>query len=367
MRVRWYAVVVAALAGVGPSAAQPATGLPPLALLPDGDPFPAGTPVSCPLQPVLPESLGPDPSPDQALFQRPSDLDGPQTRPLPDVWADTGLLVWWPKAQPVPPLATNPGGTALGGAALTTRPSAGGRFVFGAAVNDARTVGAEVTYLFLDGRTGAGVADQPAGAVAGATTTRLVGWEATAIGNLFADPALRLDALAGYRYFQLNEGLAVDRAGGRSQTSADEFDAHTRFHGGQLGLRADAGRGPVFLELVGKFGLGQSVEVVRVGGESAGPAGGVVAGGVLARPGNSGRFVRTGFAVLPEAAVKLGYSFRPASRVYVGYDFLYLSSAARPGDQIDRLVGTPADRPFGPPARTDFWAQGLLFGLEYRY
>jgi Putative beta barrel porin-7 (BBP7) len=67
-------------------------------------------------------------------------------------------------------------------------------------------------------------------------------------------------------------------------------------------------------------------------------------------------------------------------RVYVGYDFLYLSNAVRPGDQIDRelnptqipvngstggLVGAP--RPTFNFHETDFWAQGIRFGVALRF
>ncbi len=62
----------------------------------------------------------------------------------------------------------------------------------------------------------------------------------------------------------------------------------------------------------------------------------------------------------------------------MGYDFLYWSSVARPGDQIDRTVNStqiaPRTGPFTGPARpafefknTDYWAHGVNFGVEFRY
>jgi hypothetical protein len=79
--------------------------------------------------------------------------------------------------------------------------------------------------------------------------------------------------------------------------------------------------------------------------------------------------------------VKVGYRFRDRSRFYVGYNFLYLSEAVRPGDQVDTTVDPSqvpllgrasagdvmAARPAPVLARSDFWVQGLIFGLEYRY
>jgi len=78
--------------------------------------------------------------------------------------------------------------------------------------------------------------------------------------------------------------------------------------------------------------------------------------------------------------VNLGYRINQYVRVFTGYTFLDWSDVARPGDQIDRGVdvnGVPASRTFGVPAvparpafafhGSDFWAQGVNFGLEFRY
>ena len=59
-----------------------------------------------------------------------------------------------------------------------------------------------------------------------------------------------------------------------------------------------------------------------------------------------------------------------------GYSFLYWSRVERAGDQIDTTVnptqippGALAGeaRPAFPFNTTDFWAQGVRFGLEYNY
>ena len=106
------------------------------------------------------------------------------------------------------------------------------------------------------------------------------------------------------------------------RTQSDQFDAHNRFHGGQLGLTADLTHGPVFVEATGKVALGQAVMVVRASGQTVAaspgfPVPAVLAfpGGVLAQPTNSGRFLQTAFAVLPEAVVKVGYGGSPPSTV----------------------------------------------------
>jgi hypothetical protein len=82
------------------------------------------------------------------------------------------------------------------------------------------------------------------------------------------------------------------------------------------------------------------------------------------------------FAVAPEATISVGYQICENVRAYVGYNFLYISDVARPANQIDRAVNTSFLPPPSPtlPVRpafvfkgTDFWAQGINFGLEFRY
>jgi hypothetical protein len=119
---------------------------------------------------------------------------------------------------------------------------------------------------------------------------------------------------------------------------------------------------------------------VAVAVSLAGPSISYFPGGVFGQGTNTGRFSRSAFAVLPEANVRLGFLLGERSRVFVGYQFMYLSHAVRAGDQIDRTVDLtqlqppnpaaimlPSTRPAMPFDRGDFWAQGLSFGLEWRY
>jgi hypothetical protein len=71
-------------------------------------------------------------------------------------------------------------------------------------------------------------------------------------------------------------------------------------------------------------------------------------------------------------------------RAFIGYSFLYATSVARPGNQIDPLINpnqseallksiSPTGLGSGPfvPTRvvqsSTFWAQGVNVGLELRY
>ena len=128
--------------------------------------------------------------------------------------------------------------------------------------------------------------------------------------------------------------------------------------------------------------MGGTEETINVGGSTtiADPTTGVSTfrTGLLAQQTNSGRFTKDCFTVVPEVGINVGYQITDWLRAYAGYNFLYWSSVARPGDQIDRVVnptqiaGSPvpftgALRPAPLLKSTDFWAQGLSLGLEFRY
>lgn len=421
MRDRWAITLGLLLAtgAAGPAQGPPAPVIPdelPALVLPtETAPLANGVVVSQPLHPIAepPPAVSTDAPAVAATPAQP--LVG--TRPMPASWYRGELLLWWPKGQPVPPVAiagrdtiprlSTPGTFPLIGGNSTPSPdTAGGRFVIGWALSDSRTYGVEFSYFFLGTNTQTASVVKPIGGrmhylgrpfvnadtgledailIAGpnsvgdlavSTSGRLTGWEAMLVRSLYDGPTFRLNALAGYRYFMVNEGLRIEsRSVGLNGVPgfavADQFDAHNRFHGGQLGLRADVARGSFFAELDAKVGLGKTVEVVRVSGLTAFDGGPVVPFGGYGQPSNSGRVARASFAVLPEAGLRVGWRLGTASRVFVGYTITYLSDAVRPGDQLDRVIDVAAggfgDRPAPLFVRSDFWVQGLSLGLEWRY
>jgi hypothetical protein len=203
-----------------------------------------------------------------------------------------------------------------------------------------------------------------------------------------------VELLAGFRYLELDEGLGVAEVlavdpqvpllGGNRFQVLDQFDAQNRYYGGQLGARAEYRQDRFFVDFLGKLALGWTHEVVGINGSTviASPGGqpAVGRGGLLAQPTNSGHWHRDAFAVLPEVGVTVGYQVNQYLRAFLGYSFLYLSSVARPGDQIDRSVNI-SQAPLNQgtsglvgPARpvfvfkdTDFWVQGINFGMEVRF
>ncbi len=243
------------------------------------------------------------------------------------------------------------------------------------------------------------------GSVAGAsdvvTHTQLQGYEVNLALSLGRDEAGGLDLLAGYRYLSLREDLLfhdtltplvpdyLTFAGASANPPStlsdfDTFRTRNHFYGGQVGARWRRAFGPLEVGVTGKVALGATEERVEIAGASAltapGAAPVALPGGILAQATNSGRFSRSEFAIVPEFGVNLGWRVTPWLTARVGYTFLYWSDVARPGSQIDRRVSpflVPTDQDFGTAAASghpafafhgsDFWAQGLNFGLELRF
>lgn len=457
MRTGWLAVAGTLILSCAASAfAQPpgTPAIPPVPLSeappPAEPPLPGGAPVSQPLTPVdaPPASLptlvplpAATPSPVVPTV-RPSliERDAQTGKVLGDWWDSDELLFWWPKAHPMPPLVTGSRGAPpvrgqasttllVGKHSIDTQDIAGYRLIHGWSLNKDDTVGFEGRYFFLGTRTNAvsitdlgndrvrAIGFPFRNAVTGqedvlnlvrpgfssamvtvSTTTRVQGAEANLIGNLYAAGGVKLHAIAGYRFFQANEGLRVETQWLQYPTPAsfsfqtlgmiaDQFDAHNEFHGGQVGLMADVHRGMFYVEVTGKAAFGTNFEMVRIDGAThLATAGSPLPllqsyhGGVYAQGTNLGQYTRSVFAVVPEGTFKVGLKMGDRGRLYVGYNFLYLSDAVRPGDQIDRTInpvqiplltrGAPfsgPERPQVPFVRSDFWAQGLVIGFETRF
>ncbi len=415
----------------GKEVSQPLT---PVGPMPGDRESPAAKPEPK-LEPPPPPDAKPVPELKPAVEVKLGSPDRPHG-PLGPNWSSYELLYWWPMRQPVPPLVSgtrtglppvfgDPGTAQLvGGRAIGSDPSAGGRFTIGSSLNSSETLGYEITYMFLGTRTfrervtdlngpvrsfGLPYTNATTGANEYLTlaqpgvnsslftvsaSTRVQGWEVNTVANLVDDKSLKINALAGWRYFQVHEGLRLEQTQLRFADmpgiarTADQFDAHNRFHGGQLGLHADARRGNVFCEMTAKVAFGQNYEVVKnegmtvfqtpvLGGLATQGIGG---SGIYVQPSNAGRTANGVFAVVPEGTIKFGFRLGDSGRVYFGYTFIYLSDAVRPGDQIDRTLNPSqipivngigaavvSDRPARIVNRSDFWTQGLIIGLETRY
>ncbi len=299
----------------------------------------------------------------------------------------------------------------------------GGRFTLGWWCDPCQLTGIEANYFFLgrrsarfivgsdstpliarpffsanDSRELAEVATFPgevSGRVAVDLPTRLWGGQLNLRRNLCRTCSYSLDLLVGLRYVELEEGLIVVEdlttlptatavPPGTRALVIDRFDTRNQFYGGQLGAAAEFRRGPWFLDVRGTVALGNTHQEIAISGTQAvtNAAGRTTPfqGGLLALSTNSGQFSRDRFGVVPELGVNVGYQFGPQLRAFVGYNFLYWSNVLRPGDQIDRVLdtqqipnfqtsgmGAGLTRPLVPFRGTDFWAQGVSVGVEFRY
>jgi hypothetical protein len=215
---------------------------------------------------------------------------------------------------------------------------------------------------------------------------------------------LRADLLAGFRYLNLEESLTLiedvtrltvnpmfpDEGPGTRVVNRESFATQNDFYGGQLGTAVEFRRNRLSLDFRGSVALGSTHQRLDIDGaqvRTLSPSGQVLVlpGGLLALPGaNIGNFTRNVFSVVPEAGLNVGYQVTDHLKAFVGYNFLYWSNVIRPGDQIDRVldvnriprfVNLPAGTipPVFPPRPaplfrdTDFWAQGVNLGLEYRW
>lgn len=390
------------------------------AVVPAGGPAPVDLPppvVAEPLPPIVVLDVSPA---DGGSSKPPSEPEITGTLKSSDEY-----LLWWLKPGPLPvlgirsrggpPILGAPGTrTVIGPDTIDLGEQGGARFTTSFQVCESKDYGLQLGYFFLGTRTttllAAATADgnsafigrpyvdaatgreavdlvaEPGvrtGELRAASSARAQGTEVNLLAGLCRCPHWQLDALAGYRFLMIHEGLHVweqsigfDAAGATYRVRTDQFVAHNRFHGGQVGLIGDLRHGPVFLGFVGKIGFGQVTQVVKAGGQTGtmrlGEVGTVTPGGFYALSTNAGRQVREAFAVLPEAQVKLGVALGDHGRLFVGYDFLFLSDAVRPGDQIDLVLNRTGD-PLGPERptlagrSTDLWLQGLTIGVETRW
>lgn len=344
----------------------------------------------------------------------------------------------------------------FGGTSIDNGARSGARFSAGYWFDDSQSCGIEASYLFLSTRsryftasgsgTGTDVLARPvidaatgqpaiavvagdmnpgnflrsgyllapvSGTVDVTLSNQFQGADLNGLFNVSRGDGFRIDALAGFRFLYLHEGLRIGQnstlneqgyspmAGGTFSAydvtgSFDEFQANNYFYGGQIGARAEVRRGRFTLAAVGKIAFGSTQETVEIAGNTTltststsnrnlffppqpivtGPTTTSTPGGLLAQPTNIGRYSRDAFAVVPEVGANLGINLTDWLRASVGYTFLYWSEVARPGEQIDRVVnqsqlyGNPLvgeARPTFSFHGSDFWVQGVNFGLEFLY
>jgi hypothetical protein len=246
-------------------------------------------------------------------------------------------------------------------------------------------------------------ASSPANPGSAFANTHTMTWEAAIdlFANLYRGPYFSMTVSAGFKHFNLAEGLQLDlhrTVGSPGQTFLgrpipngtvidleDRFDTTNWFYGADFGIDMEYHYRCWYLFASFHNALGQMTSAVDNNGftqttPAVGPVG-RVPGGLLVQLGNTGRRVADIFAVVPELRTELGYQLTRWARFGIGYSILYASHVTRPGEQIDSVVNPtliPLSSQFGQnlggtirPApvfrRTDFWTQGVNFSLTLSY
>lgn len=307
----------------------------------------------------------------------------------------------------------------FGGEDLDAGLRSGARFTLGMWLDDCQDIGFEAVYLFLGNKatefdatsdenaimgrpfynvqTPAQDAlllaypNQQTGSIRVRQTSELESLEILMRQALVRQCNRRVDLLYGYRHGRFNEDLSIDgttvyqtRVGtfpiGTSIQLMDQFETKNEFNGAEIGLASRTQYGRWSFELLSKLALGNNRTRVNINGSSVltvpDQAPVTSPGGLLALPTNFQDYEKSQFAVIPELGMNVGYDLTERLRLTCGYTFLYFSQVARPSDQIDLNVNTSqalGGELSGIPApefhfiSTDYWAQGLNFGLDYRY
>jgi hypothetical protein len=336
------------------------------------------------------------------------------------LWVRGEFLAMWGKSANVPPLVTTSNAADAG---VLGRSSTqilfggrfedpgiypGGRLTVGYKCNPCEDTGLEASYMFLSNKGVTLSADS--------TTTPIIarpffnvqtpGQDAVIIALPNSDPSLnqtgsinasltnefyslemlwrqgmqtqcgrQLNFLAGYRYGNFNEILAINSStqflGATTQIS-DRFSAENVFHGAELGISTKKRYCRWTVELLGKFALGNTRSTLDMRGSTIISTGTTTQSGLLAPPVNISHIEENNFTVIPELGITLGYDLTDRLRASLGYTFLYWSRVARPSDQIDMNVnvGNVSTSPPAPMFRYvpgDYWVQGCTAGLEFRF
>ena len=219
--------------------------------------------------------------------------------------------------------------------------------------------------------------------------------------NLYRSSDSWIVGLAGFRSMGLDESVRFTESlrslipggsvtfGGatidQSQTvgTNDEFKTTNRFYGPQLGTRVGTLFGGMFVSAHASVALGVTQQERTIEGSTVLASGGrtlaTLPGGVFALPTNIGRTTQGEFSVVPEAGLSMGYQFTSWLSARFGYNFVCWNNVQRATQQVDATINpglVPSDVSYGTPGgpnrpgvtlrTSDFWAQGINFGIEIK-
>ena len=372
------------------------------------------------------ETEEPFASPEEGCEENDFGYTGPPLRGIlaNRLWFRGEALLWWLKGGETPPLlTTSPASTSqaqagvldsatttvlFGNDEMNTGLHAGGRMTFGLWLDRCQESGLEFSYFvlgenqqsysnpsnpvlarpFFNVTTGSedrvllAYPGAATGTFSASSTENFQGAEALWRRAIVHGDDGRIDFIAGYRFQRLTDGLTIGDSvtGGTPSatiTNADEFHTCNDFNGGEIGFATQWHRNRWSLDTLLKMGIGETNTQVYINGWTTVATTPPILysnAGMLALESNSGTHTSQQFSVMPEIGLTLGYDLTPRLKASVGYTLLYWTNVARPGDQIDLNVDP---RQFAPPTQesrpqfvlhtSDFWAQGVNLGLDYRF
>jgi hypothetical protein len=231
-----------------------------------------------------------------------------------------------------------------------------------------------------------------AGTFSALSTFFLYGAEANLRRNLLCGCNWFIDGFVGWRLLGLNEALTVREnlavvssanpalPAGSTFAVTDRFGTSNLFNGGQIGVIGEYRLGRWSVNVRDSVAVGGTMQFVNISGSTFSQGPGIpattAAGGLLAQSSNMGGHTGGAVSFVEEIGVNVGYQFTNHLRGFVGYNFLYWTNVVRPGNQIDSTVNPNLIPPAvgGGPARpafnfnnSDFWVQGITFGLDIRW
>jgi len=406
--------VVALVAAGGPAESKLRRGAPAKA-----DTARAAAAVATPAPPAALPDVADMPAPDVPAIAETFQL----VRCEPTWWAGVDYLSWWTKNLPVktPFVSTGPESDPFAGALdrpgtrvlygddpIDLGPLSGLRLRAGLWLDDAATVGAEVTGMvleegresatfsggsvgrpffglpFVNARTGQqnvffvsqnfndpAVSAFLTGDLDITTKSRYWAYEINGLVSLYRSPDAWVVGLLGFRSMGLDESVTFTESlrplapgsltfGGapvlttQRVGTVDDFQTENRFYGPQVGTRVGTAFGDLLLTAHATVALGVTRQERTIEGSSSLSSGGrtlaTLPGGVFALPSNIGRESQSDFSVVPEAGLGLDYQFTPWLTAKFGYNFVYWNSVVRATRQVDSTldpVQVPTDVSYG--------------------
>lgn len=174
-------------------------------------------------------------------------------------------------------------------------------------------------------------------------TFQTYGFEFNGLYNLQNQFHFPLMLLAGFRYLNVNEALALnDAIFNASNTVAnvkDNFATTNNFYGLQIGAQTNFAYSNFVFDVSAKVAAGNNFEKLTVNGQTninnttlLQPI------GLFAEPTNSGSFKNNQFTILPELQLKAFYNLNKIVHPFIAYNCMYINKVIRPGNQIDRRI-----------------------------